>query len=305
MKLFEFHGEGKTPITGYDWNLPQPKAVLMIIHGMSEHAARYDHFANYLNDQQIAVFSSDLRGHGKTAGSLDKVGLFAMQDGWQKIVEDQLELEQHIRQIHPHVPLFILGHSMGSFVARSVSFTGKTSADGFIFSATAGHPGVLGSVGKHIARINMKAMGKKNRSKMLSGIAFGGYTKKYKDKRTEKDWLSRDPKVVDAYISDPYCMQTFTSQFFNDLLEGVLSVNDNNNISKMAPVPYYLFYGTMDPVGEYGKGPLEVYEKLKKRNYDVEIKSYEAGRHEMLNEINKEEVYRDVVSWIDHKLANA
>lgn len=292
-----------TPITLYHWTCEQPKGVVHIVHGMSEHAARYDHFATFLNQHGYEVWSSDLRGHGKTAGSLEKVGLFAMEDGWNKVVKDIQFINQKIHQQY-QVPIIMLGHSMGSFLVRTLMYQFPNSGDAYILSATAGHPGLLGVVGKTLSGINTTLMGKKNRTKLMTQLAFGDFNKKYKPQRTEKDWLSRDEKVVDKYIADQYCMQTFTSQFFQDLLQGVLDINKDENIQKIAKhKPIYLFAGDMDPVGNYGKGPEVVFNKMKTFGAeDINLKIYPEGRHEMLNEINKDEVYQDVLNWIEKRI---
>lgn len=287
----------------YFWECEQPKGIIHIIHGMSEHAARYNEFALHLNQYGYLVFASDLRGHGKTAGSLDKVGMFAMQDGWNKVVGDVINLSKELDQKYGDLPLYLLGHSMGTFIARSVAILCPPEIDGYIFSATAGHPGLLGKIGVRLSNLNLKMMGKKNRSNMMTKLAFGDFNKKYPDKRTEKDWLTKEEAIVDEYIADPYCMQTFTSQFYNDLLNGVLHVNETFQIRKMEQnKPILMFAGDMDPVGDYGVGVKEVYDKFKKAGIeDVTLKMYESGRHEMLNEINREEVYTMIVDWLDSK----
>lgn len=287
----------------YFWECEQPKGVVHIVHGMSEHAARYNEFALYLNQHGYLVYASDLRGHGKTAGSLDKVGMFAMQDGWSKVVNDVINLSKELDHKYGELPLYLLGHSMGSFIARSVAILCPPEIDGYIFSATAGHPGLLGKVGVHVANLNLKLMGKKNRSKMMTQLAFGDFNKKYQDKRTEKDWLTKDTDIVDNYIADPYCMQIFTSQFYQDLLTGILSINETFQIRKMEKKkPILMFAGDMDPVGDYGTGPKEVYDKFQKSGIeDVTLKIYESGRHEMLNETNREEVYGMIIDWLDSK----
>jgi lysophospholipase len=300
----EIKSHDSTPITLYKWlDCENPKAVIHIVHGMSEHAARYDEFATFLNQNGYLVWSSDLRGHGKTAGSLEKVGLFAMEDGWNKVVRD-IELINRKIDDASHLPIVMLGHSMGSFLVRTLMFKFPKSGDAYVLSATAGHPGLLGVVGKSLSALNTSMMGKKNRSKMMTQLAFGDFNKKYKPQRTEKDWLSRDESVVDKYIADKYCMQIFTSQFFHDLLEGILEINKEDNMRKSPNhKPIYMFAGDMDPVGDYGTGPKLVYEKLKKFGAeDITLKMYEEGRHEMLNETNKDEVYQDLMNWLEKRL---
>jgi alpha-beta hydrolase superfamily lysophospholipase len=290
--------DGKTLVT-YHWDCEKPRGIVHIVHGMSEHAARYNNFAEFLNENGFIVRSSDLRGHGKTAGSIENVGNFSMENGWNKVVKDIKALTEHFEG-KTHLPMIILGHSMGSFLVRNMMYKYPSVGDAYILSATAGHPGLLGSIGKTVAHFNMKLMGKKNRTNMMTQLAFGDFNKKYKPARTQKDWLSRDVEVVDEYIKDPLCMQIFTSQFYNDLLQGILDINDFKNIENSPKnKPIYMFAGDMDPVGNYGKGPQEVYDQFIKAGVeDVELKIYPNGRHEMLNEINNQEVYKDLLDWL-------
>ena len=202
---FKTHDDNE--LVTYTWSCDNPKGIIHIVHGMSEHADRYDHFATELTNQGFIVYSSDLRGHGKTAGPIENVGQFAMEDGWNKVVKDIIALSYNFKKQNPQLPLIILGHSMGSFLSRNVAYSEPDIADGYIFSATAGHPGLIGILGKGVANINMKMTGKKKRSKFMTKLAFGDFNKKYENPRTEKDWLSRDESTVDKYINDPYCMQ--------------------------------------------------------------------------------------------------
>ncbi len=298
-----FITKDEVKLATYLWECEQPKGVIHVVHGMSEHAGRYDEFALKMNQFGYLVFASDLRGHGKTAGTLDKVGIFAMQDGWKKVVSDVGELTKYLAAKYPKLPLILLGHSMGSFLVRELSFSKPPEVNAYILSGTAGHPGLLGVVGLKLAKFNVKLMGKKNRTGMMTQLAFGDNNKKIKNKRTEKDWLCKDEDIVDTYINDPFCMQVFTSQFYCDLLSGILHINETINIRKMeTEKPILLFAGDMDPVGDYGAGPKEVFEKFKKAGVkDVTLKMYEGGRHEMLNETNREEVYGMIIEWLDSK----
>lgn len=302
----EFTTSDDKKLITYKWETEQPKGLILIIHGMSEHAARYDDFATFLSNNGFLTYAVDLRGHGKTAGSLEEVGQFAMENGWNKVLNDINELGTHLHKQHEDIPFILLGHSMGSFLVRNIAYQFPKLADGYILSATAGHPGLLGIVGKSVANINMKLAGKKKRSALMTKLTFGDFNKKYEKPRTDKDWLSRDTEVVDKYINDPYCMQIFTTQFFTDLLHGVLSINDFSNMLKMdKSKPILMFAGDMDPVGNYGKGPQEVADKLKRAGVeDVELKIYPEGRHEMLNETNKEEVYQLVLTWLNKKFTS-
>ncbi len=300
----EIRATDQTPLTLYHWECSSPKGIIHLIHGMSEHAARYDHFACWMNESGYSVIASDLRGHGKTAGSIKNIGHFATRNGWEKVVKDLILISKKLIEDYPSLPVYIMGHSMGSFLARSIAFTEPSIGDGYILSSTAGHPGLLGVAGEQLALINTRLMGKRNRSWFLTKLAFGDFNKKYKEKRTEKDWLTKDESIVDQYINDPYCMQTFTSQFYTDLTRGLLEINQQSMIDKMDKnKPILFFSGDMDPVGNYGKGPKEVIEKMKLSGIkDIELTIYENGRHEMLNEVNKEEVYQMIVSWLNKKI---
>ena len=291
------------PLTLYHWECENPKAIVHIVHGMSEHAARYDHFASWLNENGITVVSSDLRGHGKTAGELRNVGHFATRNGWEKVCKDICLITEETIKKHPNLPIIFLGHSMGSFLIRKISYSFGNFGSGYIFSSTAGHPGLIGIAGVRIAKLNVKLMGRRNKSQLMTQLTFGDFNKKYKNKKTKKDWLTKDESIVNQYINDPYCMQTFSSQFYNDLVEGVLEINETSNINKMVKnLPVLLFAGDMDPVGNYGKGTKEVYEKMKKCGVkDIELVLYEDGRHEMLNETNKMDVYQMILNWITSK----
>ncbi len=300
---FKIKTQDNEEVVCYHWAVEKPKAVVQLVHGMSEHLARYNDFAEFLVSKGFAVIGHDHRGHGKTADKIERVGHLADKDGMTKIVADTVEVYKKAKETYKSAKLFILGHSMGSFVARKLAYDFPELADGYMYSATGGHPGLKGTIGVKLAAI-VKAFGKRNRSKFFDKIAFGDFNDKYEKKRTLKDWLSRDEEVVDDYINDPYCMQTFSAQFFYDLANIVLEVNNETNINKGDKTkPILFFSGSMDPVGEYTKGINKVVETFMKLEFkDVTIKIYEEGRHEMLNETNKEEVYEDVINWINRQL---
>ena len=286
------------------WMIENPKAVINILHGMSEHGERYEHFAKALNKEGYSVVSGDIRGHGKTAGKIENVGFFSENDGWNLVTQDAIQLTQSIKK-ETGVPVYIFGHSMGSFIARTVAFKAPGLADGYLLSATIKHPGWKGYVGKPMAKLNGFIFGKKKRSKFLTKTAFQGFSKRIKDKRTGQDWLTRDTSLVEKYINDPYCMQDFTNQFFFDLSSGVLGMCKQENINKVnKETPVYIFAGDMDPAGQYGAGPKDTYQKYKTAgSKDVELKLYEGGRHEMLNETNRDEVYADIFAWLKKRNA--
>jgi len=288
----------------YEW-IPEDeqniKAVLQIAHGMAEHGDRYEDFALFLNKQGFAVFANDHKGHGKTAGSLENLGYFADENGFQQVVNDMHSLTQKINERLANKPVFLLGHSMGSFLSRYYSIENMSNLKGLILSGTAGHPGMLGKVGKVLSNIIIAFSSRKSQTPLMTKLSFGAFNDAFKPNRTDYDWLSRDDAEVDKYVNDLFCGSVFTAGFYNDLLGGLLYVNDQTNFNKTsADLPIYLVAGDKDPVSENGKGVTEVYEKYKKAGIkDAEIKLYPDARHVILNETNKEEVYNDILNWLE------
>jgi len=283
-----------------DGGLPV-KGVVQIAHGMAEHAARYERFAEALTTAGFAVFANDHRGHGKTAGAQEKVGYFADEDGWQKVVDDMHMLTGIIKKEFSNLPFFLFGHSMGSFLSRHYAMLHGSELTGLILSGTGGDPGVLGRVGLLIARTEAMIRGKKARSQIMNTLSFGAFNDAFKPNRTEYDWLSRDNAEVDKYINDPWCGGVFTAGFFCDMLGGLGYIHKKENIAKIPEgLAVYLFSGSRDPVGANTKGVTQVYDLLQNGGVkDVTLKFYDGGRHEMLNEINREDVFRDVITWLN------
>ncbi|MBN1883013.1 MAG: lysophospholipase [Deltaproteobacteria bacterium] len=277
------------------------KAVIQIAHGMAEHAARYERFANALVDEGFAVYADDHRGHGKTAGSLDRAGFFADEDGWQKVVDDLAMITDHMEKEYPKAPVFFFGHSMGSMLGRTYLLQHGKRLSGAILSGTMGDPGLLGKLGVLVAKRECKKKGRNTPSELLAKLSFGKFNNAFKPARTEFDWLSRDEAEVDKYVDDPYCGFVFSAGGFLDMLTAMPLLFKPEGVARMPKtLPIYLFSGEKDPVGNNGKGVREVYNLYKKAGIeDVSIKLYENGRHEMLNETNRKEVFSDVIGWLN------
>jgi len=302
---FTFQTKDGVSIFSRKW-LPEGevRGILQIAHGMAEHSARYADFAHFMNKNGFAVYADDHRGHGKTAGTVKKMGYFADKNGWEKVLGDIHQLSGIAKKEYPDVPFFLLGHSMGSFFSRNYIQLFGNEVDGVILSGTAAHPGILGNIGIGIAKSLGAVFGKKNPSVFMNQLSFGTFNKPFKPNRTLFDWLSRDPQVADQYIADPYCGAIFSFGFFADMLHGILLINQPENIKKIPKnLPIYIFSGDKDPVGEFGKGVKRVHKAFKDADIqDVTIKLYKDGRHEMLNEINRAEVYADVLGWVNGRL---
>lgn len=275
------------------------KGVVLIVHGMAEHISRYQEFATYLSERGYHVYGYDQRGHGQTAGYLEAMGYLG-KNGWAKAVDDIKDMVTHIRKQHD-LPVYVLGHSMGSFISRE--FTSKYSdmIDGLILSGTGYRSGFQGYVMIGIAKIQSFLLGDKHPSVMIDRMTNKVFNAKIKPLKTRCDWLSYNNDNVDAYIADPYCGTVFSSSFYAELFAAVERVNKRELINKTRKeLPILLFSGKDDPVGGYGVGVENVYKMYKENNDDVRIILYE-GRHEMLNENDRDDVYHDVKDWLDNR----
>jgi len=291
----------------YEWLPDDPsriKAVIQIAHGMAEHAGRYRDFAKFLTENGFAVYANDHRGHGKTAGDLDKVGFLAPSNGWGKLVSDFRQLSLHIKEKFNDKPLYVFGHSMGSFLVRQYILDPQVKIHGAIISGTGDDPGALGQIGVLLTRIMKLFYSAKSPSPFMDKLSFGAFNKPFSPNRTKFDWLSRDNEQVDKYVADPYCGEVFSIGFFSDMLNGLLFVSNQKNIDTTPnDLPLLIFSGHDDPVGDNGKGVTAVYNRYKKAGVkNLSIKLFTGGRHEMLNEINKSEVYLLVKDWMTKNL---
>lgn len=293
-------------LQGMSWRDPSvaSKAVLLIVHGMTEHCLRYDSFASYLASNGIQVFSFDLRGHGKTTPDEEDRGFFAAKGGVDMLMSDVACVRDKIQEILAcdtlgALPFMMLGHSMGSFITSCYcKRTHAEGLDGVILSGTTALPGPVGFA-RRLARMQSTILGPKSRGHFLTKLAFGGYNSRCIPKRTSKDWLSRDPEIVDAYLAEPACTFIFKAAGFYDLFSMLGEIGPHNWTDQVPDdVPVYLFCGEMDPVGNYGKGPKTLQKWFIDTGHGVDLKIYSGCRHETINEINKEEVYADVLSFI-------
>jgi alpha-beta hydrolase superfamily lysophospholipase len=302
MKHFILDTIDEKKISGYKW-IPKnmPKAIVQIAHGMSEHSMRYDEFAAHLATAGYAVYANDHRGHGKNAQENDELGYFAENKGWELVLQDMVSLTNQISSDYPGAPIILFGHSMGSFLSRTYLLKHSDNIKGLILSGTGGDPGILGNLGVYLARQEMKKRGQKARSELLDKLTFGSYNKKFKKTRTSYDWLSSDDKEVDKYIADPLCGGITTTSFYYDLFRGIKDLfkeEVSGNIPKNIPI--YIFSGMKDPLSKNGRVVKQLQMKYKKAGVnDVSVKLYPSGRHEMLNESNKKEVYENVTLWLE------
>jgi alpha-beta hydrolase superfamily lysophospholipase len=271
-----------------------PKAIVQIVHGMAEHIARYERMAKALNEAGFLVCGRNHRGHGPEAKLL---GYFADEQGWDAILNDAHEVSLDIKKQYPGVPFILLGHSMGSFLAREYALRYGKELDGLILSGTGFYPKALCASGRMLAKLAPK----KKAANFVNNIAFAGNNKPFAPGRTGFEWLSRDEKEVDKYVADPLCGFCFTGSAFSDFFGGLLALTDESRLSSMPKdLPVYFMSGDRDPVGQMGEGVRQVAEQFKNAGMrDITVKLYPDARHELFNELNRNEVTADLIQWLE------
>ncbi|MHA6577203.1 alpha/beta hydrolase [Pseudomonas sp. AN3A02] len=275
-----------------------PKALIMLAHGMAEHSGRYGRLAQALCDAGYGLYAPDQRGHGRTADE-GTLGLFAEKDGWNKVVGDLASLNQHIGQQAPGVPIILLGHSMGSYIAQAYLLHHSASLNGAILSGSNFQPVALYGAAKVIAHGERLRQGLRGRSALIDFLSFGSFNKAFKPNRTAFDWLSRDPAEVDKYVSDPLCGFRCTNQLWIDLLGGLQQISKASNLAQIDPgLPILIMGGECDPVSE-GKRLKSLANALREAGcQNLELSIYPQARHELFNETNRDAVTADVLTWL-------
>jgi alpha-beta hydrolase superfamily lysophospholipase len=296
-----FTGSDGTPLFLHRWfPAEKPCAVIQIVHGMAEHAARYERLAQFLTDRGMAVYADDHRGHGLSVADGKSWGILADKDGFTKMVEDEKGITDRIRQEYPGIPVLLLGHSMGSFISRCYAAKYGGAIEGLILSGTGSHRYPELYVGLTIAELQKLFQGKKHPSKLLDKLAFGGYNQKFAPNQTSFDWLSRDEKEVDLYLADPMCGNIFPNGFYAEFFRALLYLKRQKSVDAIPTnLPVYVYSGDKDPVGSFGKGVTNVWKRYERHGIkNLEMQLFQGGRHEMLNETNREEVMQKLYDWI-------
>jgi len=303
MEQFNFIDEEEKKIVCYKWKSHDSKVrgIVQIAHGMEERALRYEYFAKRLNKAGYTVYANDHRGHGLTAENKENLGYIADNDGFNWMIRDMKQLTDIIKDDNPNLPVILVGHSMGSFLSqRYVEIYGQ-NIDCLILSGTNGKPIGIKKLGILISKYEIWKHGRKHLSTIMENLGIGGYNKNFMPCRTNADWLSSDEKEVDKFIADEYCGFVSTASFYYDFLIGLWAIHERSNLRNIPKkMPIYMFSGKMDPVGNQGKGVISLYNTFKKIGLqDISYILYKDGRHEMLNEINKDEVIDDILKWIE------
>lgn len=287
----------------YEWNnVEKPTAVLQLVHGSCEHLGRYNEFAKAINKAGIIVVGDDHRGHGKTAFQENKLGYFSNKHGWEKLIDDQKIVNDYIHKNYPFLPVFILGHSMGSFIVRSFAIKYSRNIMGLIIMGTAENDGFQIFLARIISRIRQFFRGSQKPDNWLWKKAFASLNKKFSKNNpqaTGYEWLTHNKNIQLKFAHDPMCGQVFTSSAFKDMFDGIAYNSNKKNISlTRRDLPILILSGEDDPVGNFGRFPKNVYNKFNKLGYDVKLKLYPGYRHEILNENGKEKVEKDIIEFI-------
>ena len=275
------------------------KGVVQISHGMMDYIGRYQGMADALCKAGFAIAGNDHLGHGDSVATPDDYGFFASKGGYRYVIDDVKKMNDLIRKEIPDVPVVLLGHSMGSFIARLYALDYRDSIDGLIIHGTAG-PNPATGAGKLLVKILRAIKGERHRSKFVCSLADGGYNKGFDPAEGDGAWLTRDPLMVADRVGNPKNDFIFTLAGYEDLFNFLGNCNSSSWFRQFPKdLPTLVISGKEDPVGGFGKGVQYVYDNLAKNGANVELKFFEGARHELFNETNRDEVFSYLVAWLE------
>jgi alpha-beta hydrolase superfamily lysophospholipase len=279
-----------------------PKAVVQIVHGIAEHMERYNHFANFLIRNGFAVIGHDHHGHGKT--DPENTGFIAEPAGFELMTENINDVRKFAQRSFPGLPYILFAHSMGSFLVQRYMQLFDHNKTAIIYSGSSGKPPFMLNVGIVLSKTLMRLYGPESKSPLIDKLISGKYNKTFKPNRTRFDWLSRDPDMVDLYIDDPLSGFICTASFYYQLFNGVKTLHSHNPFADHDPgIPILLLAGSDDPVSGMGKGIKNLQNILIQSGIkNVDLQLYKGGRHEMLNEINRDKVYANLLNWMNEQI---
>ncbi len=283
------------------------KGVVQLHHGLAEHSLRYDRFGSILADNGYVLNAYDMRGHGRTAEKSvsEGTGMFgklADKDGFFRVVEDLKENIDSVKKEYPDTPVFLLGHSFGSFVSQGYIEKYSTQINGCILSGTAGPRPALVNFGNFVCNFISKFHSGDEVVPLLEKLSFGSYNKRIKNPVTDHDWLSTDEDSNRLYLEDKWCNIPLTLSFYKDMMAGLKYIHKDSSLQQISQnLPIHIIYGTEDPVGDYGKSPHKLYEcYIVVGIAEVDFTPFEGMRHEILNDKNKEIVEADILKVLDN-----
>ena len=290
----------QTPLHVYHWpgQSITPSKVVLIIHGMMEHAKRYAEFGQFLSEHNIAVYAYDQRGHGQTAAHPNRVGI--LNGDWKTLVKDAQQVCQTIATKHTGIPMVVLGHSMGSYVAQHLASNYGNHLNGLILSGASKESALDVFFGSLVATFFTNNIGPNKKASLIHNIIFSKFNNQFKPTQSPSDWLTRDSTIVDTYINDPFCGQICSNNFFKALFDGLKDLNSDKIIPNIpSDLRLLIMNGKKDPLSKNGKTINDLIETYQKSGHlNITHKSYTDARHEILNETNKQEVYNDILKWL-------
>ena len=286
----------------YVEHLPEtkPKACIIIAHGIGEHTGRYNDFANFLTEKNIAVFAYDCIGHGKSVSS-KKAPMYFGENGWDFLVKDLISLNKIVKNQYPETPCFILGFSMGSFVLRTALAENakELQLDGAILAGTGSIAAPVAAFVRMMVSSEAKKIGGADKvSEKVNKLAFGNYNKHFQPTKTSFDWLCKNEVLLQEYIDDSKSSKVITPGMFGDLLDGMARVSKKSAIKKTKKVPILFLFGEEDPVGNFGKAVHKLANEFRMNNFKVVCKSYSESRHDIFHDNDQEKVYMDTYEWM-------
>lgn len=301
-ETFKFLSSNKTSqINAIKW-IPDNEivSILQLTHGMAEYIDRYDDFAKFLNTHGILVVGHDHLGHGDSVTDPSGYGFFSENDATQYLIDDMYALTTMTKEEYPNIPYYVFGHSMGSFITRHYITQYSQSIDGAIICGTGQMPKAVLTAGRALTKSMATFKGWHYKSTMIDKMGFGGFNKGFENPRTSVDWLSRDEAQVDKYREDDRNGFIFTLNGYYHLFNTCLKTQDKALLNQIRKdLPLLLIAGDKDPVGENGKSVLAVANQYKDLGIkDVVCILYPEYRHEILNEIDNDVVYNDILKWI-------
>ncbi|MCH5263208.1 MAG: alpha/beta fold hydrolase [Lachnospiraceae bacterium] len=294
--------DGEHQIHAVKWipDAEKPACIVQIVHGMAEYIDRYHDFANYLAERDILVVGDDHLGHGQSVKPGEHYGYFCKEDAPTVLVRDEHRLKKMMQKQYIGVPYIILGHSMGSFITRNYLLKYGTGVNGAIIVGTGMQTKAVLLCGIAVTTMEGMIFGAEHVSKFTDKASFGAYNKRIPSPKTSVDWLSRNEDNVKKYVKDPMCGFVFTANGFQTLFKLIYNLHNREKLMKMPKnLPVIFLAGSEDPVGDYGRGVKQVYESFKELGMEnVQMKLYPKDRHEILNEVDKEDIYGDIYRWI-------
>lgn len=300
--------DGRTTIHAVRWSPDgKPRFILQLVHGMVEFIDRYDDFARWLAERGVLAVGHDHLGHGDSVTGPEEWGYMGEANQAGILIEDMHAVRTRIRKEYPDLPYFILGHSMGSYLLRRYLALHGEGLTGAVVMGTGDVAPAVASFGGRLCAVIGKARGWHRRSPMLAKLAMGGGAYKQFDatgREPERSWLTRDTEIVRRYYAEPRCTFLFTASGYKALMDAVAFDGKPANIARIPHgLPILLVSGGRDPVGDLGEGVKRVEKKMREAGLtDVTLKLWPDDRHEVLNELNRGEVYAQILSWMEAKL---